>query len=343
MNLIVAIAVGLGVGSGPVKLVLKGLDPVMLASGQEVVGRSELTAAYLRHEYRFASSKNLAKFKANPVRYAVQNGGACGKMGALTGKGSPERWAVVHGKIFLFASDGCRTTFLENQGRYFSTAEAPIEATEADRQKAMALMERVVSAHGGRSAIRAAKQIEWTYDTPYREDGKDKIWHTRHALLGATQLAQWEEWDAGRVFFTVDGTLALEGKKGEAYGVHPGELRELNALFWRSPAGILLGLARPLKVLEGGRVLAMAREDVAFRIRLHPETSRIEAVLFRDRFSGPIQDVEMEYSDYATSSGIALPNRERVRLNGGEWKAPRTIASWSINGPRPVVFEEAGR
>lgn len=340
MNLILALViVGGQAASAPTSLVLDGLDPVLLVEGKQVIGQPHLTAAYLRHEYRFSTEENLARFKADPVRFAVQNGGACAKMGELTGRGSPSRWVVTRGKIFLFASDGCKSSFLQNEERYFEAVEVAPPATPEDRKRAQKVFDTMIQAHGGSSALRSAKHFQWQYDTPYKQDGKDLVWHTVYALMGPNKYAYWEVGERDKAFFSVDGSAAFEGKRGEVYGVHPGEQRQLKALFARSPAGILMGASSPVATLEGGaRGLVMARDDVVFRVYLDPKTFRIDRVAFKDRFFGPVNDIEIEYSDYANVAGIALPKRERTRKKGGEWGHPKEVASWSINGPVPDVF-----
>jgi len=72
----------------PVK-VLQGFDPVELAAGREVAGQEKLTEVRGRYLYQFATEENRRTFAAQAERYAVQFGGACMKMGALSGKGSP--------------------------------------------------------------------------------------------------------------------------------------------------------------------------------------------------------------------------------------------------------------
>ena len=93
------------------KLALKGLDPIALAEGKEVPGKALIGATYGLFEYQFASEENRKEFLKDPEGHGVQFGGACGKMGPFSGMGSPERYFVHAGKIYLFASEGCRDGF----------------------------------------------------------------------------------------------------------------------------------------------------------------------------------------------------------------------------------------
>lgn len=328
------------VAPGPTTLVLKGLDPIALVAGQEVAGKPDLVASYGRYEYRFANAANLAKFKSNPVANSVQTGGACGKMGALTGKGSPDRWAVVDGKIFLFASDGCRSTFLATKEKYFAPITAAPAASAMERQAAAELYIKTLEAHGGERAIRASGTILWTIDTPYQQGGKKLIWHTRNAIVSPTKFANWEDWDAGKVYFAVDGNKSADGKPGENYVIHPAEVRELTARMARHPFGILKGAGgTPIKPISDG--FTMARGDIVFDVVLDSQTGRITQVRYRDRQAGPVASVVVEYSGYEKLKGVWLPRASRINVDGKGWSKLTSISSIEMNAPAPTIFADA--
>ncbi|MBS1715262.1 MAG: hypothetical protein JST30_13090 [Armatimonadetes bacterium] len=323
------------------ELAIKGLDPIELQQGREVQGDPRFSVKYLRHEYRFASSARLKQFQKDPVAYAAQNGGACGKMGALTGKGSPDRFAVVNGKLFFFASDGCRTTFMASKDKYFASVGRRPAVRAVDKEAASSVFSKALKAHGGRS-LRALKGLFWTLETPYKEDGLDKVWKTNWSFLAKDRYAHWEEWDKGRLFFVVNGKKAAEGKPGEVYGVHPGELRALDAMFTRHPVGILLGNgAGVLTPLKAGKGWTMAKGDIVFDVTLDDETSRIRSISYHDRAAGPVADVVVEYSDYVQVEGAWLPTVSRSKVDDGEWSAPRRI-TYRANAGVPQVFHDAG-
>lgn len=322
--------------------VLDGNDPIDMIEGRIVSGSASFSTNYLRHEYRFCSAEHLAAFKKNPTRYAVQNGGACGKMGALTGKGSPNRWAVANGKIYLFASDGCKTAFLENLDQYTAPVKAPASGTDEDQRRANAIFEQMQNAHGAKTPT-AIKTIEWDIETPYKENGKEKIWHTKYAYIGPNQYAQWEEWDAGRISFVQDGTRAKEGKPGEMFGVHPGEVRELKTRFVRHPVGILMKMnGKPIATASDGRAIVFKNGDIAATLFLDPVTSRIHTIQFRDHFNGPVRVVHTEYSGYVSVNGVWLPTKWKTRVDNGDFGAEQTCR-YTLNGSLPIVFSDARR
>jgi len=101
--------------------VLDGYDPVRLVAGEEVRGRRALSAEHDGYTYLFASEATRASFLADPAAYAIQFDGACAFMardGAPARSGSPGTFTVHDGKLYLFASDGCRAAFLASPEEY---------------------------------------------------------------------------------------------------------------------------------------------------------------------------------------------------------------------------------
>lgn len=99
---------------------LKGFDPVALADGKEVSGRSDLTATHGIYRYQFVDEANRRKFLSDPERFAIQMGGGCARMGPLAGLGNPDRFLVHEGRIYIFASDGCRSSFQKAPARFLA-------------------------------------------------------------------------------------------------------------------------------------------------------------------------------------------------------------------------------
>lgn len=110
-------------GGPPSELALNGLDPVELAQGREVEGSEELELDHRLFRYRFASAANRERFARDPEERGIQFDGACGKMGPPGGVCSPDRWLVHEGRIYLFASDSCRSSFARDPGRFLVDAD----------------------------------------------------------------------------------------------------------------------------------------------------------------------------------------------------------------------------
>ena len=97
-------------------LVLRGLDPVALIEGEEVVGNEEFTRQHEGWRYHFSSEKTAAAFDEDPQQFAVANGGACVRMPSATGQ--PNLFTVYQGRIYLFGSAECRSEFLLEPSQY---------------------------------------------------------------------------------------------------------------------------------------------------------------------------------------------------------------------------------
>ncbi len=83
---------------------LKGYDPVAyFITGAPTKGSEQYSFAWKGVTYRFASTGNLEKFKADPEKYLPQYGGYCAYAMSLDRIADidPSRWAIVNGKLYL--------------------------------------------------------------------------------------------------------------------------------------------------------------------------------------------------------------------------------------------------
>ncbi|MEM6356414.1 MAG: YHS domain-containing (seleno)protein [Pseudomonadota bacterium] len=75
--------------------------------------------------WKFASAENMAKFKADPAKFAPAYGGWC-SVGTSKGKKVPTQphlFQVVDGKLYLNSSDGAHNLFLEDKPGTISKAD----------------------------------------------------------------------------------------------------------------------------------------------------------------------------------------------------------------------------
>lgn len=77
--------------------------PVGEPQPRAVPGSVEFTAEYNGATFAFSSAENLARFKADPARYAPQYDGHCAYGVAKGGKvpGNPHLWRIVDGNLYL--------------------------------------------------------------------------------------------------------------------------------------------------------------------------------------------------------------------------------------------------
>lgn len=86
-------------------LALKGYDPVAyFTEKRPTKGEAQYQYEWDGATYRFASSKHLDLFKADPDKYLPQYKNWCAASVAKGEKvqGNPEHWLVVDGRLYLF-------------------------------------------------------------------------------------------------------------------------------------------------------------------------------------------------------------------------------------------------
>jgi hypothetical protein len=128
-----SLAAGAAFAKGPVapvnasgRLAIKGYDPVAyFDSGAPAKGDKAHTSEWMDVKWRFATAENLAKFQAEPKRYAPQFGGYCAYAVSedYTADIDPSAWTVRGGKLYLNYSKKVQKLWLKDVGRRIAAAE----------------------------------------------------------------------------------------------------------------------------------------------------------------------------------------------------------------------------
>lgn len=311
-------------------LALRGLDPVALCEGEEIDGSPDLVLDWGRHRYCFVDEASLATFRADPQRWGIQWGGACGRMGPLSGRGSPDRWAVHDGRIYVFASDGCRDGFLSAPER-FVVAPAPFpDASAEELAEGQRWIEKAVAAHGGAEAIDARRALHLV--SRREQDG----WSGVHEILATA---------AGEVRRTSSWTPSQEGQPGyttvwvaagDAFSVEDGEVfdtkseeerRDLERFAHREPLFLLWERKRAgfraahagEGVLVSDTVVDVAVEldGLVTTLHLDPETARIRGLSWTGRPNDGITHAVTEtFTEWRTVDGVVVPAARAVTVDG---------------------------
>ena len=85
-------------------IAIRGYDPVAyFKEGRAVRGSSDFETDYKGATFRFANSKNLTDFIANPEGFAPQYGGYCAwaVSHGYTASIDPDAWTIDKGKLYL--------------------------------------------------------------------------------------------------------------------------------------------------------------------------------------------------------------------------------------------------
>ncbi|MBL8228546.1 MAG: hypothetical protein JNL98_08715 [Bryobacterales bacterium] len=313
------------------KPALSGLDPVLLTEGREVSGDASLGLARKGYLYHFANAATRARFEVQPERFEVQFDGACGKMGPGSGQGSPDRFAVHDGRIYIFASDSCRRTFLANPENHIERPLAPPSPKKAE------------SARGEKMLAQALKSM----------GGEKRIDSIRSMMVRGSA-------DPGKAGAKPNGVAwGFEGATLRRETDYPGwgsaiETIEEHAGTYQSPSGTqpMTGAGRnavrqeilhqPLLLLRARKQPGFAAWERSGNLHIFFEAVQVEFTLkggqivsanYRGRGpGGPLGKVHAEYSGYREVDGLVLPHRITTSFNENPWPgASVTVDTITLN------------
>lgn len=253
-------------------------------------------------------------------------GGACGRMGPLSGKGHPTLFAVHDGRVFLFASKVCRETFLKDPALCVEADDPAPTGSEESVRRARELIEAAVKGMGGAERVDALRswrehRSEMAVDDPAREDS------VTLTLVFPEAAHLRETWgEHGYERFVRDGRGAFRSSDG----VEAMVLSQVTAmkremahhpvvmLRARNRADFACVMAEPGEV--GGVKVERAVvyfDGSATTLSIDPATGRILATEYRDRGKRSLLGMmRREYSDFRDVNGITTAFSSRLTWNG---------------------------
>jgi YHS domain-containing protein len=306
--------------------VLTDLDPVALTQGQEIAGSDDWVVVRGRYRYLFSDERNKALFEMDPERYAVQMGGACGRMGPLSGLGHPGRFLVHDGRIYLFASDACRDTFNSAPERFVDRDEAPPAGSPEGEQRARQLIDRALQGLGGAARVDRVASFQTRIRGTYKDgDRVAEQTETATALFPDRYRrdSRWGEWHGASVV-AGDGGFRTEGR--ESWAMEEGERRFLVREFRRDPLVLLKARHLPgFQAVAAGRGkvdesevewLKVGFDGIAMTLGVDAATGRVLSVAYRGRLQGVIGEIVKTFSDFREAGGLILPFATTITFDG---------------------------
>jgi YHS domain-containing protein len=253
-------------------------DPVaMVRDGKDLGGSALITERREGFRYFFANKENREEFKQNPGRYEIQLGGACGKMGPLSGTGNTGIYAVVAGRLYVFSSLGCRETFRTGYQKMLERDIVPPRATQSTLEEGRRLAEDMLRWAGG-NHIDSLGPVMSVHEYDYPTASHTYIVTMRRAFILPDRFATSDKWDEAVYGYVIGGLdVFTNGGKFErpmavAHRRSADRVRNTNylrALFAATqPSSVLIGRNGMLEVYfdnclvsfelsANGRVLAM--------------------------------------------------------------------------------------
>lgn len=305
---------------------LRGFDPVALVGGKELAGKPELTADHGGFRYQFATDENRAAFAASPERYEVQFGGACARMGPLSGAGDTGRFHVHAERIYVFASDQCRDGF-KKKPEAFLPQDEPAPTPSADAVEAgKALVRRAAEAHGGAKRLQALRTLKFQRSTANgntTELVRTSVQFPDAARIDQDFLQGDKVWRYARAVAPGGSFFATQGT---GRPMAPSAEREMRRDFAREP---LLALRAALDggafVQPAGKrtVLGIDVEEVAIWCDGHTTTfgldtdGRVRTARCRAR-GGSLWfgALELRFDDLQTHGGVLVPSTVVATFDG---------------------------
>lgn len=307
------------------ELVLRGLDPVELCAGREVAGVESLTETRSGFVYRFANETNRARFRERPDELAVQFAGACGKMGPLSGRGAPDRFHVHEGRIYLFASDGCRASFLREPAKFIDRADPPPEGDAEALKRGAELMALAVRGLGGEEPLAQTNNVHVrTVTTRAGDETGLRITTDRWIVFPGTYRLD-TNWGSGGYAWLLTprgGYLPAETSPAVEDSVRAYMAREL----YRNPVAIVMAWRRGdvravalAPVERAGRKcvrVAASVQGATTELTLDAENGRCIETEYRGRGGIGIGRLVRRFSEFRPVGRLCLPFAVEIEIDG---------------------------
>jgi len=313
------------------KLAVKGLDPIELAAGKEVPGKEGLESTHGLFRYRFATEQNKAAFEKQPVERGIQFGGACGKMGPFTGMGSPDRFHVHDGRIYLFASEMCRNAFKKDPEQYIEKPNPVPTGTPEQLEKGKLLVSKVLEGFGGANKVDAIEGYETHCRHIYKQqNGKELVGHYTTAWSFPDKYRFEEKFTTayGQGFSGSNG-YQFAGKDAWRLDAPVTEVAQRQAL--REPLAMLrnrqakdfVAVAAGVAEVDGKPLekLDVAYQGATTTWFVDPKTGRILQVSYQAR-KGTVGNYVFKYSDFKEVEGLVISFKKAEFFNGKESTSP---------------------
>jgi YHS domain-containing protein len=300
---------------------LRGLDPVLLGRGEERVGLESLSATQGRYLYRFATEETKQAFEADPEAHGIQWGGGCGRMGPLSGAGSPDRFAVFDGRIWIFASDGCLAGFQKNPAS-FEWKESPAPASdEQSRDAGKQIFERMMAAMGAPERLGRFSRYHERVRVDAKNGDADVVRIDELAVTRSGDIRSAISWDSSTwAFVRSSGSARATAPNREPSPLVASQVRELERIADHHLVAILFARDRQDFVVvhrgvdgnvpDAPDLLEVHFDGQLSTLGVHQRTGRPVFLRFHGRTgSGRCDAIEDRFTDWKEVDGLALPHR----------------------------------
>ena len=291
-------------------------DPVALVrDGKDMGGSALLTERREGFKYYFTSEANREEFRRAPENYEIQLGGACGKMGPLSGLGSTKIYDVVNGRLYVFASEGCRATFRTGHERMLERDIVAPRPMKSAVDHGQVLADRMLAWSGG-SKLGSIGLVKSMHAYDYQTATQTYKVTQEFAYSLPDRFMSNEDWD-GSAFGYVVGGPNLFTSKGRfarpmaAQMVRSAE-RERNATYLRA----LYAVATKGALLIGSEnslAIYFDHSKVAFELG---DKGEIKSLTMPRRHGMAFGEVTQTFTGFVEYKGVKLPTGWTTTFEG---------------------------
>lgn len=346
-GVLVSLCALVAVAAPPGDRVFQNDAVALIRDGKEIKGDPAFSVIRTGYTYHFSSAENKAAFEKEPAKFEIQLGGACARMGPLSGEGRCDLFAVHEGRLYIFASPQCRDGFLAAPDKLLESDDPPAKGDEAAMKRGRELFDRAVAAHGGAEKLAAVKTYVQRIDSKKTHEGKEFV-NDRVYLIEYPDKARdeyyWGESVWLRAVNGATGQFATEKgfDKPMAESQVRAARRELNHNF----LAVMKAASRPEFVavaLGPGKVgdnaverLAVSFDGTTITLGVDPNSGRVRTLAFVGRGGerGLLGMIERTFVDLETIDGVTLPKSWRTTFDGApQGDAPTTLTRIVLNEP----------
>ncbi len=329
------------------------LDVVrLLDSGQQVKGVEGFASTFQGMTYHFADAQSQQIFDSDPARYAAAMDGGCGRMGSLSGPGRPDLFLVHDGRLFLFASEACRTTFQKNPDLFLERDDPLPEFTEDAIRRGRALLHDAVTTMGGAQRIDAIGSFEKSFSRKFQSGGVEYDHQYQFLTDFQGHVRETNTYNDVSYVRVLNGENSFLAEGDRVRPMYPAARREMQRLANRDLLSILKAQGRAdFKVAANERgasdssiPLEIAVDGTVTRLWLEPTTKLPMAMEYRGRGpSAAFGKVRIDFDQYRHVNGVLLPQVTRQTFDGRPWPDAQRTWSYRIDPPlEESAFQPGG-
>jgi hypothetical protein len=260
----------------------------------------------------------------SPERYEIQLGGGCGSMGSLSGRGSPDLFAVYKDRIYIFASYACRERFLKVAEDILERDDPAPDGSPEEARRGRALVDKAVQWAGGAKALGALNPLRTEFTEKVKSANTDHIHTVLTATDGLGRFVRTDKWNSDSWTDVTDGKQGAQISKLGSMVMHPQQIRELLRIRNKCLPWILRASSRSDFEAYGRGRVAKGLERVEFffdgtwgALEIDPADGRISSMEFTAiRAKRGIE--RHEFIEFIELSGVRLPAAWVARFDGRE-------------------------